>query len=57
MTQHNVSGLPVVNRQGRIVGMLTEGDLIGRAEIGTDGDKAGWFANIFVSGRKRRNTC
>jgi CBS domain-containing protein len=50
MTEHKVSGLPVVDRDGRVAGMLTEGDLIRRAETGTDGQKAGWFTNFFLSG-------
>ena len=28
MMTHNVSGLPVVNEQGAILGIVTEGDLI-----------------------------
>ena len=27
MLQRRVSGLPVINKEGRVVGMLTEGDL------------------------------
>jgi CBS domain-containing protein len=52
MTEHKVSGLPVVDQHGRVAGMLTEGDLIRRAETGTDGGKAGWFADLFLSGRE-----
>jgi len=41
MLDHHVSGLPVVDDQGRLVGMLTEGDLLRRSELGasakTDG--------------------
>lgn len=33
MLTHNVSGLPVVDDDGRIVGIITEGDLIRRTEI------------------------
>lgn len=36
MCDRNISGLPVVNDQGRLVGILTEGDLLRRAELGTD---------------------
>lgn len=38
MIEHRISGLPVVDRDGRLVGILTEGDLLRRAEVGT-GDK------------------
>lgn len=33
MMQNNVSGLPVVDDEGRVCGMLTEGDLLLRREI------------------------
>ncbi|MDM9623386.1 hypothetical protein A6U87_25875 [Rhizobium sp. AC44/96] len=33
MLENNVSGLPVVDDQGRVCGMLTEGDLLLRREI------------------------
>ncbi len=36
MTQQRVSGVPVVDAEGRLVGILTEGDLLRRVEIGTD---------------------
>jgi CBS domain-containing protein len=36
MLQHRVSGLPVVDSDGEILGMVTEGDLLRRAETGTE---------------------
>jgi CBS domain-containing protein len=36
MLEHRVSGLPIVGEGGRLVGLLTEGDLLHRAETGTD---------------------
>jgi CBS domain-containing protein len=36
MLDRRISGLPVVNEEGRLVGMVTEGDLLRRAEIGTE---------------------
>jgi CBS domain-containing protein len=35
MLQRRVSGLPVINKEGRVVGMITEGDLLRREETGT----------------------
>jgi CBS-domain-containing membrane protein len=35
MVDHRVSGLPVVNAQGQLVGMITEADLLRREELGT----------------------
>jgi CBS domain-containing protein len=36
MLDRRISGLPVVNDEGRLVGIVTEGDLLRRAEIGTE---------------------
>jgi CBS domain-containing protein len=44
MLQHHVSGLPVTNADGALVGMVTERDLLRRFEIGTDRDRPGWVA-------------
>jgi CBS domain-containing protein len=35
MLDHDVSGLPVVDDNGHLVGMLTQGDLLRRIELGT----------------------
>ena len=35
MLQNRISGLPVVDEQGHPVGIVTEGDLLRRAETGT----------------------
>ena len=45
-----VSGLPVIDAEGRAVGMLTEGDLLRRVETGTEGKAPGWFASFFFPG-------
>jgi len=36
MLEHGVSGVPVVDESGMPVGMLTEGDLLRRSELGTE---------------------
>jgi len=36
MLEHDVSGLPVVDDSGRVAGMLTQGDLLHRIELGTE---------------------
>lgn len=51
MLEHRVSGLPVVDAQGAVVGMLTEGDLIRRTEIHTDLARSGWLARLVAPGR------
>lgn len=35
LVQHKVSGLPVLDGEGRLVGVVTEGDLLRRVETGT----------------------
>lgn len=52
MTQHKISGLPVVERDGEIVGILTEGDLLRRVEIGTAGEPPAWLAGVLMPGRE-----
>jgi CBS domain-containing protein len=38
LLKHRISGAPVVNDEGRLAGMVTEGDLFRRTEIGTEPD-------------------
>ena len=35
MLQHHISGLPVVDNTGRLIGIVSEGDFMRRSEIGT----------------------
>ncbi|HJS84932.1 MAG TPA: CBS domain-containing protein [Acetobacteraceae bacterium] len=51
MLDAKVSGVPVLDPDGRPVGMLTEGDLLRRAETGTEGAAPGWLAVLFTPGR------
>ena len=52
MEVHHVSGLPVVDAHGGLVGILTEGDLLRRVEIGTAGSaRAGWLDILFGAGQ------
>ncbi len=48
MLDRHVSGLPVLDAAGRIVGILTEGDLLRRVELGTDAHQASWL-DVFRS--------
>jgi CBS domain-containing protein len=43
MVNYGVSGLPVIDAEGRPVGMLTERDLLRRSEIGTDHKRPRWL--------------
>ena len=43
MLDHRLSGLPVVDSAGQLVGILTEGDLLRRAETGTEKQRPRWL--------------
>ncbi len=47
MLDRRMSGLLVVNAEGAPVGMLTEGDLLRRAELGTE-HRHRWLADLFA---------
>ena len=43
MLQHHISGLPVVDGTGRLIGMVSEGDFVRRSEIGTQRPRIRWL--------------
>lgn len=51
MLKNRISGLPVVDHAGKPIGMLTEGDLLRRAETGTERTRPRWIA--FIAGPSR----
>lgn len=44
MQQYRISGLPVINAGGALVGVVTEGDCLRRVETGTETKRSGWRA-------------
>lgn len=50
MLAQGVSGIPVVDRDGRLRGIVSEGDLMRRAETGTDAAPRSWWLRMFRSG-------
>ena len=49
MLQNRISGLPVVDKDGALIGMVTEGDFLRRSEIGTARRRPKWlppFVNL-----------
>ncbi|HVW94145.1 MAG TPA: CBS domain-containing protein [Devosia sp.] len=56
MVDHRISGLPVLDENHRVVGMLTEGDLLRRAELGTEEEgRPGWLSFLTSSGKLADN--
>lgn len=51
MLDRRVSGLPVVDPTGRLIGVITEGDLLRRSELGTEKKRTGWLDFLFGPGR------
>jgi CBS domain-containing protein len=43
MLQKHISGLPVIDSSGTLVGMVTEGDFLRRAETGTARQRPRWL--------------
>ncbi len=50
MLDNNVSGLPVLD-DGKVVGILTEGDLLRRSETGTERHRRRWLEILMGPGR------
>src|SRR6516164_8675471 len=46
LIEHDVSALPVLNNEGNLVGVLSEADLIHRAEIGTEKHRPWWLEAV-----------
>ncbi|WP_213736935.1 CBS domain-containing protein [Bradyrhizobium sp. dw_411] len=51
MLQQHISGLPVVNEAGKLVGIVSEGDFLRRVEIGTGRKHRRWLNLLFGPGR------
>lgn len=50
MLRHHVSGLPVVDTAGKLVGIVSEGDFIRRSEIGTQKKRGRWLRFLLGAG-------
>jgi len=51
MLQHHISGLPVVDKQGTLVGVLSEGDFLRRSETHTERRRSRWLEFLMGPGR------
>jgi CBS domain-containing protein len=56
LSERGISGAPVVDATGRMIGIVSEGDLLHRAELGTEGRaerRHSWWLDHFASGQAR----
>lgn len=51
MLLHRISGLPVFDGAGTVAGIITEGDLLRRSEIGTERRVSHWLELLIAPGR------
>lgn len=51
MLGQRISGLPVVDGEGQLLGIVTEGDLLRRGELDTERQRAGWLTFLRGPGR------
>ena len=51
MLQYDISGFPVIERNSTLVGIVTEGDLLRRAETGTERRQPRWLELLLGPGR------
>ena len=51
MLQNHISGLPVIDRSGQLVGVLSEGDFLRRRETGTQQRRSRWLEFLMGPGR------
>lgn len=53
MVEHRVSAVPIVNASGTLIGIVSEGDLLRRPEIGTE-HRRSWLGWVFLHGEEAR---
>ena len=51
MLQNRISGLPVIDTDGELVGIVTEGDFLRRSELGTQRRRPKWLEFIVGPGK------
>lgn len=52
MLKNRVGGLPVVDLQGKVIGLVSDGDLMRRADLGTERHRS-WWLELIVSNAER----
>lgn len=51
MVRSHLSGLPVIDEAGRLVGMVSEGDFLRRPELGTEKPAGSWIVGLLLPGK------
>ena len=51
MLEHRISGLPVTDASGHLIGMVTEGDFLRRSETATERKRPRWLEVVMSPGR------
>ena len=54
MLEKHISGMPVVDANNKVVGMVSEGDLIRRQELGTERRRSKWISLFVAPEQKAR---
>lgn len=52
LLDHHISGMPVLDANGKLVGVVSQGDFIRRAEIGTQRKRSRWLKLLLGPGRE-----
>ena len=53
LLDHRISGAPVVDAARHVIGMISEGDLVRRPEIGTEPRRRSWWLDLLSSNQER----
>src|SRR6266568_8905578 len=51
MLQYRISGLPVLDKEGELIGIVTEGDFLRRGKLGTQRQRPRWLEFILGPGK------
>ena len=55
MLDHRISGMPVVDDSGKVIGIISEGDLLHRAETGTERRTSWWLGLVAGASSQAEN--
>jgi CBS domain-containing protein len=56
LVDNHISGMPVVDASGKVVGVVSEGDLLHRVETGTASRRRSWWLEFLTSNRQLAST-